>query len=196
MRALGARAGVIVSVAAIVVGVMATTGSAANTAGLVHITARSGPSGRRKDAPATTVPSSTPPSSTTTTTSSTLPTTSATTTASPSPRRPVQTAGGVSGQSITCDTSWIVGNGSGDWTNAADWSSGVPDSTKNACLPAGSYTVSIAQESVQAKALDVAAGVTLSPQIVGCSPSDAVLTLSGNMTNAGTVDLANPGDAC
>src|SRR5207249_11882479 len=114
----------------------------------------------------------------------------------PLPRRLVQPAGGISGQSITCDTSWVVVNGSGDWTSAADWSSGVPDSTKNACLPAGSYTVSIAGESVQAKALDVGAGVTLSLQIVGCSPSDAVLTLSGNMTNAGTVDLANPGDAC
>jgi hypothetical protein len=95
---------------------------------------------------------------------------------------------------VACDTSWTGGDG--DWTNAGDWSGGVPDSTKNACLPAGSYTVSIAGESVAAKTLDVGAGVTLSLQITSCSPSNAVLTLSGNMTNEGTVDLANLSDAC
>src|SRR5690349_8643194 len=90
---------------------------------------------------------------------------------------------------VTCDTSWTGGDG--DWSNAGDWSSGVPGASSNACLPAGSYTVTVFAESVQAGTLSVGAGASLTLQISGCGPIDARLTLSGNMSNAGTVNLDN-----
>src|ERR1700737_4047410 len=95
-----------------------------------------------------------------------------------------------------CDTSWT--GGTGDWAQTIHWTNGIPTSMANACLPAGAYTVSIAGESAQANTLTIGAGVTLSLQIVGCGPGpfSAVLTMAGNLTNAGTVALENPGDAC
>src|SRR3989442_4971598 len=93
-----------------------------------------------------------------------------------------------------CDTSWTGGDG--DWSQGFHWTGGVPDSTKNACLPAVSYTVSIAGESAQAKTLQIGTGATLSLQIIGCGAANALLTLSGDLSNDGTVDLSNPGDAC
>src|SRR6202022_1379107 len=83
-----------------------------------------------------------------------------------------------------------------DWAVAANWSGGVPTSNSIACLAAGSYTVTIAGESEVAGTLTVGAGVTLSLQITGCGAASAVLTLSGNVTNAGEIDLANNGGAC
>src|SRR5438105_12037814 len=94
----------------------------------------------------------------------------------------------------SCTDTWMGGNG--DWTNAAHWSNGVPGPGTDACLPAGSYVVTIIGESVQTGTLTVGAGVTLSLQISGCGATSAILTLNGDMGNAGEVDLANPGDAC
>jgi hypothetical protein len=94
----------------------------------------------------------------------------------------------------TCTDNWSGVNG--DWSNAANWSSGVPTSSTNACLPAGSYTVTIAGEPAVTGTLSIGAGVNLSLQITGCSPASAVLALNGSMTNGGEVDLANLGDAC
>ena len=56
--------------------------------------------------------------------------------------------------------------------------------------------MTIAAENVQAGTLSVGSGVSLTLQIEGCSPVDAVLTVNGNMTNAGTVNLENLGNAC
>src|SRR5438552_13090198 len=54
-------------------------------------------------------------------------------------------------RAATCDTSWVNTAVSGNWTDATKWDNGVPDSTKNTCLPNGSYTVTVFGTSSQAK---------------------------------------------
>ena len=93
-----------------------------------------------------------------------------------------------------CDTSWNGANA--DWLTGGDWSSGVPGAASNACLPAGAYTVTITGESVQAGTLTIGAGATVNMQITGCGPASAILTMHGDLTNAGTIDMSNLGDAC
>src|SRR5207244_11447264 len=87
-----------------------------------------------------------------------------------------------------CDTTW---NGAdGDWSQQEHWDNGVPDGTKHACLPPGSYRVTITSESAQAATLFVGAGATLSLETATCGAAGALLTLHGPMSNAGTVELA------
>jgi hypothetical protein len=86
---------------------------------------------------------------------------------------------------VVCDTSWTAG--SGDWANSANWSSGVPDSTKNACLPAGAYTVT-ARASTAALKLDIASGPTL---VISndTNNNQGALSAGSDVTNAGTIEL-------
>src|SRR5439155_15707109 len=87
-----------------------------------------------------------------------------------------------------CDTTW---NGAdGDWSQQEHWDNGVPDGTKHACLPPGSYTVTITSESAETATLVVGAGARLSLETATCGAAGALLTLHGPMSNAGTVELA------
>jgi hypothetical protein len=100
-------------------------------------------------------------------------------------------------QAVACDTSWTNTTVSGNWTDSAKWDNGIPDSTKNTCIPAGSYTVTIPGVSVAAKTLTVGTGATLALEDLNCNGGgDAVLTMSGDLTNAGTVGLRNSTDGC
>jgi len=99
-------------------------------------------------------------------------------------------------RAAVCDTAWTGVAGDGRWTTPGNWSAGVPTSSSNACLPLGSYTVSIIGESVQAKSLTIEAGPTLSIDELNCGAISAFLTLYGDSSNAGTINLANINDAC
>jgi len=90
----------------------------------------------------------------------------------------------------TCDETW-VGSSGGDWNTATNWSpTGVPSATTNTCINDGSSTVTVVNEGVQARTLTVSAGNMLSMQESG---GVAVLTLSGSMSNAGTIDMVSNG---
>jgi hypothetical protein len=68
---------------------------------------------------------------------------------------------------VACDVSWANTAVSGSWGDSTKWNPNVlPDSTKNTCLPPGTYTVTIPADDANistwvAKALDVQAGATL-----------------------------------
>ncbi len=68
---------------------------------------------------------------------------------------------------VACDVSWANTAVSGSWGDTTKWNPNVlPDSTKNTCLPPGTYTVTIPADDANistwvAKALDVQAGATL-----------------------------------
>src|SRR5438045_1934587 len=50
--------------------------------------------------------------------------------------------GAGSAKAIACDTSW-TGSTDSDWFNAGNWTSNVPGSGTDACIPDGSFTVVI-----------------------------------------------------
>ncbi len=101
---------------------------------------------------------------------------------------------------VTCATSWKSAV-SGDWTTAADWTSGVPTSTTAACITvAGTYTVTVTGESATAKTLTlgVATGTatqTLSLVGVGCGSAASLTTASPGSTVAkhGVLQLTSTG---
>src|SRR3989442_5029103 len=99
-------------------------------------------------------------------------------------------------RAATCDTSWTGAAADGNWFTAGNWSAGIPTTSTAACLPAGSSIVHIAGSSAVAGSLAIAAGAHLSLDITGCGAVSAFLTLYGDSTNAGAIDLNNVGDAC
>jgi hypothetical protein len=99
-------------------------------------------------------------------------------------------------RAATCDTSWTGTAGDSNWFTPGNWSAGTPTTTTAACLPTGSSAVHIAGASAVAGSLSIAAGAALSLDIVGCGPASAFLTLNGDSSNAGVIDLTNMGDAC
>ena len=99
-------------------------------------------------------------------------------------------------RAATCDTSWTGAAADSNWFTAGNWSAGIPTTSTGACLPTGSSTVHIAGSSAVAGSLAIAAGAHLSLDITGCGAVSAFLTLYGDSTNAGAIDLNNVGDAC
>ena len=99
-------------------------------------------------------------------------------------------------RAATCDTSWTGAAADSNWFTAGNWSAGIPTTSTGACLPTGSSTVHIAGSSAVAGSLAIAAGAHLSLDITGCGAVSAFLTLYGDSTNAGAIDLNNIGDAC
>src|SRR5437773_7922550 len=91
-------------------------------------------------------------------------------------------AGGAAG--ATCDTSWASA-ASGFWDLPGNWTSGVPDGTKNACITlAGTYAVTVRGSAG-------AAGITL-----GGSSGQQTLQLVGDATNgSATLTLVSQGSA-
>jgi len=88
---------------------------------------------------------------------------------------------------LSCSTTW---NGtSGGWTNAANWSGGVPTASSDACLPAGSYTVTALGNVIpQIHSLTIGSGATLSlGNDAGNNPIGLYAT--SGITNAGTILL-------
>jgi len=102
---------------------------------------------------------------------------------------PVAPAGAVS---VICDN-WA--GVSASWFDGTDWSSGVPTSSTIACLPAGSYTVTIpgpgsGNGGAQVGTLTIASG----PTLVITHDSDnnnGSLTASSSVTNAGTIQVGD-----
>jgi hypothetical protein len=82
----------------------------------------------------------------------------------------------------------------GFWHDGTHWSDGAPPTaTTNACLPdrasGDGYTVTVADETVEAATLSIGINATLS-LTTGCSGIDTALTLQGDSTSAGEIDLA------
>jgi hypothetical protein len=92
-------------------------------------------------------------------------------------------AGGALG--ATCDTSWASA-ASGFWDIAGNWTAGVPDNAKNACITvSGTYTVTVRGYGRSA------AGITL-----GGSSGQQTLKIAGDGTNGGAyLALPNQGSA-
>jgi hypothetical protein len=82
-------------------------------------------------------------------------------------------------QAATCDTTWTASLTS-DWGLAGNWTNGVPDNTKNACI-SGQGPVIIDGEAAQAKSLTLS-GTEL--EIEGESGAPASLTLSADSSVA------------
>lgn len=93
----------------------------------------------------------------------------------------------------SCDTTWNGANA--DWSTAGDWSGGLPTSSTNACLPAGSYTVTdMGSDSAQVASLTIGIG----PTLVISNDSDnnsGTLSASSGISNAGTIELTT-GNSC
>jgi hypothetical protein len=79
-------------------------------------------------------------------------------------------------RAATCDTSWIVGNGNGDWSNASS----------------GSAQFDIMSRTTLSG--NVSAGDTLN--IVAYLSGGATLTVASSITNAGTIALTDGNCAC
>jgi hypothetical protein len=82
----------------------------------------------------------------------------------------------------------------GLWDDGTQWSDGVPpDAGTNACLPdrdsEAAYTVTVIDENVEAATLRVGINATLS-LTTGCGGTDTALTLHGDSSSAGEIDLA------
>jgi hypothetical protein len=101
--------------------------------------------------------------------------------------------GAGSANAATCDTSWKLPN-SGAWSDAANWTAGVPTSADDACITLpGAYTVDITGQSVQAKSLQLGGSTgTQTLSIVGATANQATLTLAagGSISGNGLVDLS------
>ena len=88
--------------------------------------------------------------------------------------------------SAACDTSW-VSPVSGNWTDATNWTNGVPTSSTGACITQpGSYTVTLIGAQ-SAASLTVGAGATL--QIQGDFSNNTSLLLGSDSSNDGTIVL-------
>jgi hypothetical protein len=96
----------------------------------------------------------------------------------------VSASAGSRGPAGVCDDIWNAADG--NWDDPANWSNGVPGPNTDACLPSGSYTVTIADE--QAETGTLVNGATLRVE-TGCSGTDTTLTLHGDMSNEGELDL-------
>jgi Divergent InlB B-repeat domain len=90
-------------------------------------------------------------------------------------------------QGSTCDN-WI-GSAHGDWSNAANWDSGVPTSSTDACISGGG-PVAITGESAQARSLTLS-GAEL--DITGTSSAPGTLTLGADssIASSGSVRLTS-----
>src|SRR5205085_452530 len=104
----------------------------------------------------------------------------------------------------TCDTSWKVAS-SGDFNTAVNWTSGVPTSTKNACITiagAGNYTVTLSGASATVKTLTLGAASgpttqTLSVLGTGCGTAASLTTTTtGSTVKATGRLLATADNAC
>jgi hypothetical protein len=101
----------------------------------------------------------------------------------------------------TCAVGADTWNGTTDsWYNPSDWSTGaIPTSTTDACLPAGSYTVTIAGNGgidAQVATLDILSAPSMVPTlIITHDPGNDAghLTSSGDITNAGTIQIGDSG---
>ncbi len=93
----------------------------------------------------------------------------------------------------TCDTSWASAT-SGLWSNAADWTNGVPTSGENVCIQvSGSYTVTLAGSGASVNSITIgnASGGGAQQLLVQAQPSfNAVLTLGAASTVNHTGALA------
>ncbi len=93
----------------------------------------------------------------------------------------------------TCDTSWASAT-SGLWSNAADWTNGVPTSGENVCIQvAGSYTVTLAGSGASVNSITIgnASGGGAQQLLVQAQPgNNAILTIAATSTVNQTGALA------
>ncbi len=87
---------------------------------------------------------------------------------------------------------WLstTANSVGDWNAAVNWSSGVPSSSSDVCLPAGTYTVTITTNNAVASTLEILSGASLKIEgnvIPGYASVNATLTATGTIANAGNI---------
>lgn len=82
----------------------------------------------------------------------------------------------LSAATVNAQTIWS--GGTGDWTNVANWSNGLPDATKNASIQSGSVTLDAAGDA-RILQLGTDASATASLTITG----GANLSLSGSATS-------------
>jgi hypothetical protein len=96
---------------------------------------------------------------------------------------PVKT--NVSGlHTIRNNGSWI-GNTSADWSNAANWCGGLPASSNDVVIPAGTQnSPSVSSTSANCNNLIIQSGATLT------LAASQVLTVSGSIANSGTIQAA------
>lgn len=97
-----------------------------------------------------------------------------------------------------CTSTWTGGGGDGQWTTAANWSTGVaPTAADHACI-AGFGTIAVSGGAVAgsvtagAATLDVEPGGTLTVADPAAASTVAALTLDGGtLTGAGAVDVTS-----
>ena len=78
----------------------------------------------------------------------------------------------------------------GDWTDPANWSSGVPGSTTDATIGvAGSYTVSLTASGAANSLIIDHAGVIFAISTASGSPTPANLAVQGDVTNSATLHI-------
>jgi hypothetical protein len=85
---------------------------------------------------------------------------------------------------LSCTDNWTGNGGTTDWNTGTNWSTGVPNSSSDACIP-GSASVVVPNSAFSVNELTVSSGATLT---VGASGGTTVATLSvGNgFENDGT----------
>jgi uncharacterized repeat protein (TIGR01451 family) len=107
------------------------------------------------------------------------------------------TAPSIATAAITCQTSWLATAG-GQWSDAANWSAGVPTSGTNACITKfGTYTVHLTGGQDAAALIVGGSNGAQTLSIEGtCESGAAELHLgAGSMVNPhGTVALTDTGD--
>lgn len=89
-------------------------------------------------------------------------------------------------QAATCDTTW-QGSAFQDWSNAGNWTNGVPDNTKSACIN-GSGPVEITGESAQAQSLTLS-GAELDIQSNSTAPGTLTLSADSSIGAGGSIVL-------
>ena len=101
---------------------------------------------------------------------------------------------------LSCTDTWTGGAGTNDWNTAANWSSGVPDTTGvDACITAGATVVDQIAAIVVGE-LTVAKGSSLtigSGSTTGTGSAGATLTVASGLDNDGTLTAgpSSPGTA-
>lgn len=91
-------------------------------------------------------------------------------------------------RAVTCDTTWTA-NLSSDWSVAGNWTGGVPDNTKNACIN-GSGPVEIIGESAEAESLTLS-GAVLAIQSNSTAPGTLTLSADSSIGSGGSIALGS-----
>ncbi len=101
-------------------------------------------------------------------------------------------------RAATCDTSWVGTAGDGNWFTPGNWSGGVPDPTKNACITSASAQVTIPGQAAEAKSLTLGGSsgsqsLEIDGTWDGSTLSQGSLTLDngGSISAHGALTLSN-----